>query len=438
MYSRNYYKGLLASVFLLVFLPERLTIDLGIILPSLTIHRLIIAVMLIHWIRNKKLIKTPGSIPFLKLQILIAVCFLVPTVFSDEFSIRFRRFGYYIFEYTIFFWMIQASLRQREQLDPLIKTLVLSLLAVAGMGILEHYTGFNINSYLPMKSDYNLTSFSSRSDFSWGSGVASTYNHRILFGVACAGCTILCFTRATLASKRKYKVAYWVACIVGFASLYFSNSRGPWVAFLVTVGFLCVVYSKRFLVTTAILTLIVISIFVFNPNVWVSIQEMHAETFDETHPKGGSYNWRYQVWGTAWDRVISSDPIHMLFGYGGGSHILIDVGEMTLTTGYTVKIESWDCQFAIDLFEHGLLGFSLMLWMLFYVNFSSLKYIKRRGPYIQETLCATGSLVVLIFSKISVSFFAPQLIYLEAIALAVISRVLVTPTSAKTFTTIKP
>jgi O-antigen ligase len=433
-YSKSFEQGLTWTVFLIVVLPGSVSLELGSSLPSLTFHRLALLITLLKWHQERSVPKPALNAPFCRIVFFSAAFFFVSTCLSSYLFISLKQFTYYVFEFVLFFFIIQTSSSSRALSEKMISALGFGLLTVSFLAFAERYAGIRISTLLPYAgSDYGV------SRFAWAGldddAITVSYRHRILFGVACAIGTLKflvdCAFQPTKRAARK-RLFYVFVC---GAALYFSVSRGPWLAFLFACVILVFALPRRFLKPAATLVGLTAVIFIVRPGIWTTISNLGQTTMDETSVRGSSFRWREQVFELAISKIVDSGPLHFLFGYGGGSTIMTDFGKLETSAGDSLPMESWDCEIAIILYERGVIGFLLIVALfagtLFRITRLMITLRDTPDPLL-TFLC--GALAVICFMMSNVAIYAIQLIYIEAMLLGISSRYLQTQSQYRPFT----
>lgn len=242
----------------------------------------------------------------------------------------------------------------------------------------------------------------------------STYPHRILFGAAMAIGSMLALT-SVIEGRRRIA---WAVLPLLAAALYFSFSRGPWLAMIVCLAVVGLLVDRRFLKAGAVLALAAVVVFVARPGTWGTIQSLYHSTFDEQSIKGSSFQWRFLVLERSLESILgASEPERALFGHGEGSHLYLEHVPVLMSTGHYGTFVSWDNEFAVLLYERGILGFLPTLFIdgLFFLG--SLRFL-RAHPGHPSGVAFLSIFLILVFMSTNVKMFAPQLVYLQGIALA--------------------
>jgi len=173
-----------------------------------------------------------------------------------------------------------------------------------------------------------------------------------------------------------------------------------------------------------VLVCIVLAVLILRPGTQSTIMSYYHSTLDESSLKGSSFRWRFSVWNMAVNRIKKSNILHMLFGYGSGSHIFMDFGLVALSTGHYAEMQSWDCEYAVILFEKGIIGFSLQAIFYILLLFKAIEYCYKHKEENKQMLLTLSCLSIFIFMKTNVMVYAPQLIYLEFINISILSKLI--------------
>jgi hypothetical protein len=422
-YARGYADGLACTIFLCVILPESLALRLGPGLPTFSIHRLTVLLTLWHWYKNPEIDRRAKGAPFYRVLLLATICFFVSSLLSSFFLVSIKRYFYFFVEFFLLFIVIQTSAGNRLLGERITRAVGQGLLVVAVLGIIERYTGYGIAQLFPYDSaGYDVDRFSWINE---GSAVTVSYRHRILFGVACAIGTLKYLVDAALYQEKGPKRKSLLFAFVCGAALYFSNSRGPWLSFLVGSLIFVGCMPGRFLKPALILAAVAVAVMIVRPGVWVTINGLAESTTDAESIKGSSFQWRRQIFEFGLQKITHSDPAHFLFGYGGGSTIMTDFGKITIASGESLPLESWDCEAAVLLYERGFVGLLLSVILFFGMLISAFFYLRRGNRETQHTMafvCVTMSVICFMLSNVAI--YTVQLIYIEAIALGIGSRLL--------------
>lgn len=422
LYDRDYVSAVCFGMFILVAAPETIQIRIDATLPSITIHRVVIVLMLFKCIGRTTGANQLTNAPFWRLLLIIAGCYSISTIFSDFFVVSLKSYLNYMIETVGCFWVVFTSVRSREDAGRLLKSIGLGFVVVSVFAFFERYFGFKIHDFFPREFD------SSR--FFWVSGdsgdITATYAHRILLGVACALGALKQILDLT--QSRNWRNTRWplVQALICIAALYFSMSRGPWLAFLLGFAVMAIFVGGKAVKWGAVFGIVSLLLVLIRPGVGTTIANLYSSTFDPYTVKGGSYEWRFIIMKTAINEMVKAGPFQSLFGFGGGSQIMKDFGTYEIYPGIRLPIRSWDCEYAVVLYERGIIGIVLYT----YLGISVLVLISRKmktsgngAKHAALIYCFVG-LAVLLFAKTNVAIYAPQLAYVEACLLGISSRLI--------------
>lgn len=421
LYSSNYYKGLYGSVFFLLLMPKNLLVQISSSFPLITIHRFIIILMLLMWIFNFDIDKKIKNIPFINLLLIICVTSAASTLNSNYFIVSFKQYIHFLFESLFFYIILFSSIKNKNSILSLVRITTLSLSIVAIIGITERYTTFNPSELFVVNNiGYD---FEKVERVTSSKEVESTYLHRILFGIPMALGIFysLMLMGSNLAKPNRMKLLFLI-CLFG-AGLFFSMSRGPWLAFILAALVILIVDRKSLAKKILIIFLLSAVAFMFKPGAYETVKRLYSVSFEEKTSRGSNVQWRFQILDIAYKKVTYSDSVlKFLFGYGQGSHLFVEFPEVKTTTGYIRAYESWDNQVAIILLEKGWIGIILVSYLYFLLFVKGMILYKDRSYHYRDiVLLALGAQLIIVLMKTNVSFFAPQLIYIEFVNITILS-----------------
>ena len=202
-------------------------------------------------------------------------------------------------------------------------------------------------------------------------------------------------------------------------------SRGPWLAFciasVITVFFCRKSLKKQYYVIVALTILV----FLIRPGTLETLKESYSSTLQADSVKGASYNWRYIVLNMAYTKVMHADSIlNFLFGFGQGSHLFLKFPRVILSTGHPADFYSWDNEYAVILLENGYIGILLYAFFYFSIVKGTLLYCLKKNKHWELMVLPMTAIILLMFIKTNVKFYAPQLIFLEFMNIAFASAIL--------------
>ncbi len=409
-------KGLAAATFSLILMPRELFFQVSESVPTLTGYRAIILVVFMYLLFTGKLNIKWQNMPIGVLLSLVLLTKLCSLIFALNFSLCFNGFLIFVLERYLFFIILIKAIESRIELGRYIHIVAIAITIIAILGSIERYTHFN-----PV--DYITLSDNSRLDARMAFEIYSTLPHPILYGVALAmGLPICLYVFDTVNNPHmKYLVGLCVLIIV--ANIYFSNSRGPWLACILVVLVLISFNYSRISVRMIPAALLVALVLLSRPGVFTTIYGLSSSTFDESSLEGGSFQYRFELFRVAF-REINLAPERMAFGYGDNTAQSMNLtGTLSYGSHREVSFWSWDNEFALILLHNGIIGFIMHLVLFFYCLIFLIKHISiLRGNDKQLLIALLASNTVFIFMMTNVAIFAPQLhfIFWTNMAVAVI------------------
>jgi O-antigen ligase len=401
--SRNFEKGLAHAVFWCVWMTTFLRIQTFGVLPELTIHRLILITLFIFWIRRPEYRARLRETPLVRsFGFWAIVSFLSLLGTSIDFGDSVKAYLDFIAEVGVFFVIVSTTLRKREDAIRVLRAAALGIAIVAFFGAIEHYKGFNpVDAFIPGYAREEGT----------GHDVLSTYQHRILLGTGMAMGFSVCLALLALNAKGfPGKKTLWISVALCLSTCFFAQSRGPWLACIVSLGVMAWLGSKKLRKRLLIIPILAALTVVVKPGVLDSLSSKAEDTMDTDSFKGGTFQYRLELWRIAWNQV-TTNPHRFLLGYGPGSGRGVDLEWSLSYRNRDMKIESWDNQFAYDLFRCGVIG-AIASLNLFVGGWWRLFKLAKNSMENRDALAAlVGAVSALVFMMSNVFIFARQLDY---------------------------
>jgi O-antigen ligase len=403
-YRKSYSRGIALAGGLLVALPNYLLYATPGSVPDFSVQRVLLIVMLINWYKAPKVRKV-GEVKFIGLIYIFIISSLISTILSPVFVASIKEFISFSVEIVLFYVIIMTSRLDDNDYKRIIYCMCIGLTVVAFFGFTEKYFRFNpVDRFLP---GYVRGPRLSRD-------IMSTYPHRILFGVSMAMGWPLASTLSEYFKKRevfKSRILLF-GTILMLGALYFSMSRGPWLAGVFGVMIFATIGTaaerKKVVVIGALLLLTL----TLKPGVYQSINNLGASTFEEGAQKAGSYNYRWELWKKAVTEIRRS-PERLAFGYGFGAHQGMDWSGILSWNQLYYDFWSWDNHYACNLLELGLAGFMVIMILYTKIILALLrKWRFATGLFKEIGVGMIACLLVYLFMMSNVYIFAPQLNYL--------------------------
>jgi len=143
--------------------------------------------------------------------------------------------------------------------------------------------------------------------------------------------------------------------------LYKTSTRGPWLAIVISFGFLLFASSPRIKRTVVIFGVLTGLFLAVRSGVYQSIVFIVQASFDMNTSIGSSYEYRYALVDVAKD-ALSRDLLRTLFGYGPETFFYLNLKREFLDMEYTFL--SCDSSWIQSAIETGLSGFSILAILL--------------------------------------------------------------------------
>jgi O-antigen ligase len=406
--QRDYAGGLAYAVFVLLTFTPLIRIQTPGNLPELTIHRLVLFTLVVAWFKQPHHSHS-RDVPVLGWMTAWAAATFLSFLHSDDHALGLKRYLDYILELFVFYFILATTLRKRDEGLRVLRAAVTALSIVAVMAVIERYSGINlVDRFVSMDPEASPIR-----------DVRVTYRHRILLGTAMAMAFPLAVAMTQIAISRTWRLLAWVAAIAMVAGCYFTMSRGPWLALGLAVALLAVFGTLKIRKPLMILGLSVIFILVARPGVYDTLSNRAAETANIDSFKGGTFQYRLELWLVAYDSIRES-PSRLLVGFGPGAGANQTVGWSLSYRDRDTEIWSWDNTLAYALFQYGFVGLAMTLGLYGAIVCRLLALARSRSGQERDILlCLCASSLVLFFMMTNVLIFARQLYYLLWIVTAV-------------------
>jgi len=400
--KRDFARGLAYAVFLCVLMPTFLRINISGGLPQLTIFRLVLISVLFFWLRRRSEWRPISQIPlFPQLCLWSAVGFVSLLLTSITFTTSLKRYLDFVLEIYLFYVLLATTIRTSDEAFLLLRAAWLGLTVVAVLAVLERYTNINPVYWLVSGEEGRHRD------------IVATYQHRILLGAGMAMAFPLAFGffNSAFAQAPRPRVL-WISFLLFCAVSYFAQSRGPWLAAMLAGGVLMLRATRPTRQRLMVLGLVAMMALASRPGVWETLSDRVSATADSKSFKGGTMQYRLELWKVAWAQVTKSMQT-FFFGYGPGCGSETEIDWTLSYRGQEYGISSWDNQLAYDLFQSGFLG--LIASLILYG--SALLFLYRAwvtaDPANRDlVLTLFASALALVFMMTNVLIFAKQLYYL--------------------------
>jgi O-antigen ligase len=401
----DFKRGINISVFLFIFFSPAIAIETGGGLPKFTIHRLILILLFIVWVvKFRPTLKEISKIPFIFLLALIAVTNFISLWISVDFGFSLKGYLSFTLEIFIFYIIIASSIADENDILKVLKSIILSLTLVAVFAVIEKYTRFNPLNLILLVRERPLAAMND---------VLSTFPHRILLGTALAmGWPLVFGLTNYFKDSHLKKILLWGSIILLLSGCYFSNSRGPWLAIIISGALILFFSSSKTKMKIFLICGFVMIGLLLSPGVWETISGRATATLEQGTFKGNTYQYRWELWRIAYDKISESN-IKTFFGFGPGTHEVMEIFGTLSYSGQEHEFGSWDNHYAAELLETGLIGLALLLILDFSILREFYRALKKSVLPDKDILTGIiASIIVMIFMKTNVQIFAPQLNYL--------------------------
>ncbi len=376
-------------------------------MPNFSIHRLILVVLIFASIIRTGTELELKRIPYINLLALVALILLIPVLVSVDLTTSGKEYLSFTFEVIFFYVILSNALESQNDGFRMLRYICLGLTLIAFIAGIEKYTGFNPVDYIPgyVRNPKTLRD------------VIATYPHRILLGSAMAMGWPLALSLAT--KEREKQRLFWISGILLIGGCYFAYSRGPWLASAIAGVQMFILGPSPLRKRMLLVIVLVLTTLAFRQGVKDVFQAKYSLTFDIETGEGRSYAYRWELWKRAY-REVRKSPARTLFGYGQGSHHVMDLADEATPYDSESSFWSWDNDYACLLLEQGFVGLGLII-IVYGVFWMNLFRIWRRVDESRKNML-TGiivSITVLLFMMTNVKIFAHQLYYLFWALLAI-------------------
>jgi O-Antigen ligase len=398
-------KGTCVAIALLVSLSPDLDIA-----PAVTVHRVILAVLVLLWLQAPRGTAVRGRLPFFSILLVILcahVGSLLISITPSELSVPEPRGSSlkdciaFVVEILLFYRVVGSTLTTPAAGLAALRALVYGLACVAVVALIERYFRIILPVILFSHFKYLLD------------GIQSTYPHRILLGYAMAMGMPVALSLLDLAPSKKQKWWMWVVVFLTAAACFLADSRGGWIGMAIggAISFLFGTAQTRkrclWVVVLAMATL------TFKPGVRDTIVDRYTETLDKGSYKETSYSYRWKLWHVAFSETNKS-PERFLFGYGGQSTQGMDLsryfGHEEGGTAVKIGFTSWDNHYAADLMEFGWVGLGLEIILYAAILLGLLRrWLDAKGAVKGVLGGLIAVCVIYFFAKSNVYIFSAQL-----------------------------
>jgi len=367
--TRGTAKALPLFTALVLLMPIRASINIG-SLFDLNMQRLFVLLLVVIYARNREPSRNEdGSdrgwidIPFVKLMLVNFAAMSLATVFSVNPVVSLKNVLMHATEYYLIYVIFCEAITATEDVERVFNAIYGVAVLLALLAVIETYAGWNPVNYLPNESARFIVGDGSDFDMSGrGYRPRGVFPVSHLLGAAMVlGMTFSCSILSREEVQGPKSALVWILLLVMGLCLYKTSARGPWLAVVVSYGFLLLVSSpgiRKTVVTFVVLTALFLLV---RRGVYTSIEHVVLASFDTNVGMGSSYEYRYALVDLARD-ALSRDHLRTLFGYGPETFFYLNLKREFLGMDYTFL--SCDSSWVQSAIETGLLGFSILVILL--------------------------------------------------------------------------
>jgi len=413
---KDYITGVAITVFFLITIPDALSIRVG-SLVDLNAYRLILVVLVLFSQVNTQEYSDFPSIPVFSVFLLVLLSNLVSSSISADVKFSMNKFVGFSLMPFLFYVVLIRSIKDENDIELLLRYIIAGLLIVTILGLAEKYLHFSVIKYMNSDQYSMILSLNGR--------VTSTYPHPILLGAGLAMGVPLAMYSIQYLKRENFTYLYYITTFLLVATTYLTFSRSAWISLGICFSLGLIFLPKELKKYIYIMVLSLIILIYFREGMYNTIENLYESTFDVNTIKGSSYSYRSELWRVAISKIGESTT-RLLFGFGDGSHEIIDLsGSLSYDPYRIVSFKSWDNEYACILLERGVIGFSLYLIMNLYIF---IRMVKSRIQLEGREKILIGSLLIsnciFLFTLTTVKMFSVQIVFLYWTNVAIAMRML--------------
>ncbi len=376
-------RGLERALPFLVFAMVLIPVD-SLIRPAdwfdLTTHRIAIVAIGVFFFAKKlsrRRFSGPRKDPLKYLMLLTIGWTTIATLFSVVPTVSLKATIAQAIEYFFLYFLLVETISATETIDRISLAMVVAVVVCSLFGVLELYQSWSVMDVFPRVEHRFGTVVGPLVDAQRGVRIRSTFPHPILFGGALAFAIPLALHLVVLARSRVRRILLWAGILLMFLNIYKTESRGPWLALALSLGFLFMFYRamRKHLIFIAALTMF---IFLSRPGVLETIKNRYQATFNPDSYIGASYQYRYALLSVSLN-AVNRGLDRQLWGYGPRS--FYDLGLEGEFQGTLYRFRSCDSSWIELMVETGFVGLLLIGALLLKAVFVSWQsFIRLPGP----------------------------------------------------------
>ncbi len=286
---------------------------------------------------------------------------VVSTLNSIVFAISLKAVLSTVLDFYVIYYVYSKSVTSVETIHKILAASVAALVVCCVFGVIERFTGWRAADLFPALTHR----------FGPGAGegggesgrISSTFPVMILFGNALALGIPWALYLLGMAKTGAQKVYLWVAIIMMFYNIYKTDSRGPWLALILSIVLLLLFSSGRIRKYLVVISLLTVATLIIRPGVWETLENIYLETLNPDSERGLSYQYRYDLMRVARE-ALAKDPSRAVGGFGPESFYYGGLEGINPGTGNVVPFDSCDSAFVAIMFETGYVGLLLVAALL--------------------------------------------------------------------------
>jgi len=277
-------------------------------------------------------------------------------------------------DYYVVYYIFVKTVRNTRTLNKILFAFIGAMVVCCILGLLEVYQGKSVISLFPTIT-YR---FSTTGGLDEGR-VRSTFPITILFGVGLTLAIPIALYLLAQAKNSIERVYLWIAVVLMFWNNYKTSSRGPWLALILSAVLLMFAEGpiRKYLLIISLLT---VSVLLIRPGVWETLKNTYVATINPDDPRGGSYQYRYDLMRAA-RQTLAKDFKRAVLGFGPESFSYLGLEGVDSTTGNIVVFESCDSGLVEIMVDTGYVGLFITALLLIKAALMSLRnYYKLPKP----------------------------------------------------------
>ena len=429
---KGFERALPFFAFLVVLLPWEARIDFGGWFILTTTRALITTFAVLYVTSRDKNSQCcrPGKLPLKWLLLLYLAWCGVSTLNSIAFGASVKAVVSIALDFYVVYYVYAKSISSVETVRKVLSASLAALVVCCLLGMVERFTEWKVSDLFPAVM-HRFTPGVEGVSVDTGR-LTSTFPHAILFANALTLGIPWALYLLSEAKSAAQKFYLWIAIVVLFYNLYRTQSRGPWLALVLSLSLLFLFSQSNIRKALLVISLLTASALIIRPGVWQTLEGTYWATLDSDSPRGSSYQYRYDLRRLAREALAKS-PSRAVWGFGPDSFYDLGLEEMNPNTGHLIPFDSCDSAFVGIMVETGYVGLFLVTLLLIRIALFSLRgFIRLERPMNLLSLVFLINVLAYAFMMVSVENFGwgqqTHMLWIT-IALAMVYPGLVQPTA---------